>query len=499
MVQQVAPGFEQCRPAGHMSREDGRDMDGKVVERLKDIVGPEHVTDAKADLEAYKYVPGMGSDYLHGNPQVAVMPQTTEQVAAIVKLANELDLPVTPRGGGTGVWGNNIARYGGVMLDMSLMDKILQIDEDNMVLLAEGGASVYRIMYELDRRGLAFPASPLYTSGVQIGSGVSTNMNGCHISRFGRLGDNLTGLEVVLPTGEVVTFGSGAYKNGYGYWTRYVGGPDLMGIFVNAGGSMGVVTKVAVRVKPKPAATKILAYGWRREQAPALARAMYWMQRGYVYDILLLNSWNFFMAGKFGKLALPEHIHFVALVSVDGDDEEDLAHHLKKVVRQCIEHGGEDLGELGTHAMGAPGYKVWVSVSPWMQRIQGTYFYSPIMKFPEVYGTWEQSCRDWGFWNAEHIPAWFSFHDRNTMDPYPLLGITYPEDDEERERIWKFLEDFNTRITKLGCTQYLVGDTLPAVVVEDLGPLYEFMKRVKRMMDPKNIMNPAQIYGGRQG
>jgi glycolate oxidase len=473
-------------------------MDEIVIQRLKEIVGQKHVTTNIADLESYKYVVGVSSDYLHGNPEVVVMPQTTEQVSAIVKLANETNTPITPRGGGTGCWANNIARYGGIMLDMSLMDKILQIDEDNMVVVAEGGCSVYRIMYELDLLGLAFPASPLYTSAVQIGSGVSTNMNGCHISRFGRLGDNLTGLEVVLPTGEVITLGSGAYKNGYGYWTRYVGGPDLMGLFINAGGTMGVVTKVAVRVKPKPASVKILAYGWRRDQAESLSKALYWMQRDYVYDILLLNFWNFFIAGKFGKVKLPEHIHFVALVSVDGDDEEDLAHHLKKVVRQCTEHGGEDLGDLGIHAMGAPTYKIWVSVSPWMQRIQGTYFYNPLLKFPEVYSTWEQSCRDWKFWDEKHIPAWFSFHDRNTMNPYPLLGISNPEDKEELERIWQFLQDFNTRITKLGCTQYLMGDSLPPIVFENLGPLYDFMKRTKQFMDPKNIMNPTKTFGGRK-
>jgi FAD/FMN-containing dehydrogenase len=84
------------------------------------------------------------------------------------------------------------------------------------------------------------------------------------------------------------------------------------------------------------------------------------------------------------------------------------------------------------------------------------------------------------------------------MDPYPLLGISYPEDKEEMERIWQFLQDFNTRITKLGCTQYLIGDTLPPIVAENLGSLYSLMMRVKRFMDPKNIMNPTKIFGGRE-
>ena len=115
------------------------------------------------------------------------------------------------------------------------------------------------------------------------------------------------------------------------------------------------------------------------------------------------------MAGKLGKVALPEHVHFVAIVSVDGDDDEDLARHLKKIVKQCEEFGGEDLGlAWAITRCGRPDYRVFVSVSPWMQRIQGTYFYNPIHKFPEVYGTWEQTCRDWGFWNDKFVVPGFS-------------------------------------------------------------------------------------------
>ena len=82
------------------------------------------------------------------------------------------------------------------------------------------------------------------------------------------------------------------------------------------------------------------------------------------------------------------------------------------------------------------------------------------------------------------------------MDPYPLLGLSYPEDKEVITRIWGFLGDFNTRITKLGCTQYLLSDAHPPIVTENLGPLHDFMKRVKKFMDPNNIMNPQRIYGG---
>ena len=467
-----------------------------LLQRLKAIVGDANVSVALTDRKLYAYPVGASGDFIDGPPDYVVLPSSTQQVSDVVRLANENRVPVIPRGAGTNQAGSNVAPFGGIMLDMSLMDKILEINEDDMVVVAEGGCSVYNIMFQLDQRGLAFPVAPLYTSAPQIGAGVACNITGCYMSRFGRLGDNLTGLEVVLPTGEIVTLGSGAYQPGYGFFHRYVGGPDLLGLFINAGGTTGVITKVAVRVKPKPAFQATLAYGWKRDEVQRLTDGMVELHKEFVYDLLLLNEWNFFMGGKMGKVKLPPGTHFVALLSVDARDEGELKRNMDETRALCERHGGNDLGDIGKHAMGGPEYRIWASVSPWMQRIHYPFYYSPVRKFPEIYDVFEQSCRKHDIWNEKYIPSWFSFHCRNAMNPYPTLGITNPMDKAEVGKIKAWWDDFNGQLAVLGCPQYLMGDAFPIAAFERLGPAYDLMKKIKGLLDPNDIMNPSRTYGG---
>ena len=473
-------------------------MNEKLGEHLASIVGEKHVSTSPTDRKFYAYATGASGDFINGVPDYVVLPSSSAEIAAIMRLANETKTPVVPRGGGTNDAGSNVAPFGGIILDMSLMDKILEINEDDMVVVAEGGCSVYKIMYELDKRGLAFPISPLYTSGPQIGAGVACNITGCYMTRFGRLGDNLTGLEVVLPTGEIVTFGSGAYPGEYGFYHRYVGGPDLLGLFVNAGGSTGVITKVAVRVKVKPAYQKVLSYGWSREGVQELTDCLIQLHKNYIYDILLLNHWNFYMGGKLGKVKLPPETHFIALLTVDAKYPDLLEREEEETRELCTRYGGVDLGDIGQHAMEGPDYRIWVSVSPWMQRIHYPFYYSPVRKFPEIYEIFEQSCKKYGLWNERYIPSWFSFHCRHAMNPYPTLGITYPMDEAETRNLKMWWDDLNTQLADKGCSQYLMGDAFPLITFEKLGPLYDLMKKVKRVLDPNDIMNPSMTYGREQ-
>lgn len=474
-----------------------QDLDPKIIRALEEIVGAENVTTSPAIRKFYSYGLGPGGDLLEGKADVIVLPRSTEEVSRIVTIANENDIPIVPRGAGTSQWGTNMALFGGISLDLCLMDKIIEIDEDNMVAVADGGCSTYKVMLELDKRGLAFPVSPLYTTGPRIGAAVACNITGCHMTRFGRMGDNLTGLEVVLPTGQIVTLGSGAYPD-TPFYHRYVGGPDLIGLFVNAGGTTGVITKVAFRVKPKPVYQEILGYGWSREDAQPLVKAMYGLQKQFVYDFFLLNEWNFYYAAKQEKrLTLPPEAHFIGLISIDGDTPEHLDWRVRTFKKICDDNAGIDLGDLGRVAMGPPHYRMWHSVSPWLQHMQATYFYNPLNKFPQVYDIYEGLTRQYGFWNEEYLPTWYSFHCRNTMNPYPLLAISNPKIPQQLAAIRQWWHELNTEFTKIGCCQYLMGDSLPQIVFEHLGPLYDFMKNIKKSLDPKNIMNPLQTYGGR--
>jgi len=469
-------------------------MGSNLVSRLKAIVGSEHLTDSYVDRRAYAYVNGFGGDFSYILPDVVVLPESTEEVSKIILLANETKTPVVPRGAATNMLGVNVANRGGIMMDMSLMNKTIDIDEGNMIVTADAGCSVYRIMHDLDKIGLEFPVAPLFTSAVQIGASAACNISGLHMTRFGRIGDNITGLEVVLPTGEIVTLGSGAYKSGLGFYHRYTGGPDLIGLFVNACGATGVITKVAVKVRPKPNFLGYLAYGWRRDQARDLTAALDKVQRNPVYDCYLTNHW--FYTKRAEVLGLPPDAHFLACFTIDGHNEEALAFERDRVTRISEEHYGVAISGLAEFLVAPPHYRIWTAVTPWIKREQTFYFFGPVRKFADIYDLFEEVTTKYGFWNYEHRPMWFSFHGRNTINPFPMIMMNNPSDQEELDRIRRWWDEFNTRVVEMGCTQYNLGDAFPKENYEALGPLWDLTRKIKRFLDPNDIMNPSETYSG---
>ncbi len=472
-------------------------IDEKLKSELETILGKGHVSLSKMDLEAYAFVQGTGADIIgHKLADVVVLPANALEVSEVVKLANRYKLPVVPQGARTNSCGMNVAHKGGIVMDMSRLNQEMSIDEDNMVVVADAGCSVYWVMRELDKKGLRFPFMPLYTPGPQIGSAVACNVTGNYMTRYGSMGDNIVGLEVVMPTGEIITFGPGAMDTGWGHYQRYVGGPDLIGLFVNASGAMGIVTKVAVRIKPKVEHEKILCYGWKREHAKELTEAMYGMQRRFVYDFFLINKWNYHSAEVQGKIALPDDVHFIAMVSVDGASEIELNLEVERIVKIAEDNKAIDLADLGILTMGAPHYRIWLSVSKWMQRIEATYFWCPVKKFPEIYDIWEDVTRKYNFWDGEHCPAWFSFHGRNTCNPYPMLAKANPTDPHELEQMKLWWDELNIKLCAAGCVQYNLGDAFPDQNYEVLGEQWNLTRKIKKFLDPNMIMNPSRTYGG---
>jgi len=411
-----------------------------------------------------------------------------------MQLASRTRTPVVPRAAGSSHHGAQVPQQGGIVIDLARMNKILEIDERKMVVVAQGGASVYNIMRQLDERDLRFPQQPQYTSGVTIGAAVSCNISGVRVTRWGRFGEHLVGLEVVLPDGEILMLGSNAYRSKYGHYHRYMGGPDIMGLFVNSGGAMGVFTEVAVRVDHRMEVTDEISYGWPRDKIEEMVEAIYWMQRYDVCDVTTLNRWNYYSALQRGRVNIPENIEFINNISVDGHSKEeyDIAEHRFRQI--CEKHGGTDLGELGRFTKGGPRYHAWRGIAVWTGREFGPMFYHPTHALPEIYEIWERTCHKYGLWSPRYIPGWFSNTEQNVLYTYPLLGNTYPEDPVEVENLRQWYNEFHIEITKLGCVEYLIGDIFPKLVVDNLGPAAQFIKRLKRMMDPDNIMNPMSIW-----
>jgi glycolate oxidase len=222
-------------------------IDKKVVSQLEKIVGKGAVLTAKEDLNAYSYD---GTTTWAHMPDVVVLPTTTEQVSRILKLANEKIIPVTPRGAGTNVSGGSIPIKGGIVLCTTRMKKILDINKTNLTATVEPGVVLQDFNVALAKQGLFYPPDPQSFMGCTMGGTVAENAGGPYCVKYGVTKQYVLGLEVVLANGYVMKLGGVTVKNRTGY--------ELIMLFTGSEGTLGVITKITLRLLPMPPASKTM-------------------------------------------------------------------------------------------------------------------------------------------------------------------------------------------------------------------------------------------------
>ena len=210
-----------------------------VIKRLKKIVGADSVLEREEDLMLYEYDGG----FSRGAPRAVVFPQTTEQVSQIMRLAGESGVPIVPRGAGTGLSGGSIARTAGIVLAFSRMNRILEVDLANQRAVVQPGVVNLDLSNAVARDGFYFAPDPSSQKACTIGGNVAENSGGPHTLAYGVTVNHVTGLEVVLPSGEVVEYGGKAAES-CGY--------DLTGFFVGSEGTLGIATQITVKLTRLP-------------------------------------------------------------------------------------------------------------------------------------------------------------------------------------------------------------------------------------------------------
>ena len=210
-----------------------------LASKLRKIVGRDAVLSAREDLMLYEYDAGVQ----RALPQAVAFPQTTEQVARIVKLAAKEGVPIVPRGAGTGLSGGAIARKGGIILGFARMNKILDVDVRDQRAVVQPGVINYELSQAVARHGLYFAPDPSSQKACTIGGNVAENSGGPHTLAQGVTVNHVTGVEVVLPDGRVVNFGGHAAET-LGY--------DLTGFFVGSEGTLGIATAITVKLTRLP-------------------------------------------------------------------------------------------------------------------------------------------------------------------------------------------------------------------------------------------------------
>ncbi len=212
----------------------------RLIKELEHIVGSENLTTKPEELYCYSF----DGTIQHHIPEVVVRPKDTSQVSEIVKLANREKIPITPRGSGTGLSGATIPTFGGIVMDTTRMNQILDIDIENMIAIVEAGVICDGLNAELAKYGYCFPPDPGSSSICTIGGMVGTNAGGNKALKYGVTKDHVLWLEVVLPSGEIIKTGSHVLKSSSAL--------DITRLMIGSEGVLGIVTKVGIKLTPLP-------------------------------------------------------------------------------------------------------------------------------------------------------------------------------------------------------------------------------------------------------
>ena len=302
-----------------------------VIDELKAILGDKKVLTDQGLMEPYSHDEVPDSRYAH-LPEVVVFPETTAEVAAVVKLANEKMIPVVPRGAGTGLACGAVPQMGGIVLSIEKMNHILEINEASMYAVIEPGVRTEEFQKAVQEKNLFYAGDPCSGDSCFIGGNVATNAGGNKAVKYGTTRHQVYSVEVVLPAGEVTTFGGRLEKNTTGY--------NLEQLIIGSEGTLGIITKVTLKLKPLPKQMiDLLAVFPDVESAIGIVGKL--LKAGITptcvefMDTITIQSVERFLNEKLPESDRGNYI----IIQVEADSEDELDDKSVAVDELCSENG----------------------------------------------------------------------------------------------------------------------------------------------------------------
>lgn len=303
----------------------------EIVKELESILGSKNVIIDKEKMENYSH-DETPEEYAH-MPDVVITPTTAQQIAEVMKLANKHLIPVTPRGAGSGLSGGAIPTFGGILLSVEKMNKVLEIDYDNMMIVVEPGLVTNEINGLVEDKGLFFAGYPMSLLTCYIGGNIAENAGGGKAIKYGVTGQYVMGLEVVTPTGEIVELGGKNVKDVTGY--------DIKKLMIGSEGTLGVITKAIIKLSPKPKfATDLLVLFEDVESAIKIVPTI--ISEGGIVptSIEFMDKLSVHTTCDY----LNEHLPYqkagsMLLIEVDGTNESVVELDAETIGELCLENG----------------------------------------------------------------------------------------------------------------------------------------------------------------
>lgn len=461
-----------------------------IATKLIELIGKENVIFDELDIQYYSYDASWLAKIQKFNVDVVVLPKSTEVVSKIMKFAYENKIPVTPRGAGTGETCGCVPSQGGIVLDMSAWDEIVEIDAPNMQVIVRPGVIHANLNEKLAELGLTFPPDPGSTRMCTVGGMVANNSSGLRAVKYGTTENYVLGLEVVLPNGEVITTGgqrSKAIKN--------VSGLNITKLFVGSEGTLGVITKIRLRCWPKPKARGIvMAVFPKLDDAPLTVLDTY--QAGIlpsgieILDDSAIKAVNMYKP----EINLP-NADAILLFEVDGN-KPSVDYEGMEIKRICEKRASQVEWATDPKRMADlwEGRSVTATAAA-MVRPDGSRIFAgedisvPLNKVTDVL----RGIRALGEKYGIKLVCYGHIGDGN-VHTAPVIDTDNPA---EVEAVNKLVDDIHKLAIKLGGSttgEHGVGLVRAQYAVAEHGKAVKVMGDIKRTLDPHNIMNPGKLF-----
>ena len=465
---------------------------------LADIVGYDHVLTSEADKLAYSsdvfWIPNLWIDRKKNplKPDYIVQPGSVEEIQKVLALANRESIPVTPWGGGSGSQGGILPVYGGIMLDLKRLNKIIEIDEVSHTVTVETGINCTLLELALNEKGLTFPHYPASSNCASIGGFIAHRGSGTLSTKYGKIEDFVLSLEALLPSGKIIKTLP---------VPKHASGPGLQELFIGCEGTFAIVTKVTLQIYDMPQERRFAAYLFNSlEDGLEAGRRM--MCQGIGMNAIRLydpGSTKTKVGEVLGVKIDNENASYM-VVGYDGFSEMiDVQEKLTNSIIDDLK--GEHLGREG-------GDRWWES---------RYHFYYPPYEFrlPWMYGTMDTVCKfkdigklyrakkealendfkDKGIRYIAHFSHWYKW---GVMVYDRFIIESPPEDPHEAIRLHNDIWNKSVRISLANGgvinEHHGVGLKLGRFVTEEYGvDGFEFLKKIKNVCDPNGILNPGKM------
>ncbi|MCR5358725.1 MAG: FAD-binding protein [Thermoguttaceae bacterium] len=462
----------------------------EIVDRLREICGASYVIYNDAErLEPYSRDEIPGTHYRR-MPEVVVRPDSTDRVAAVMRLANSERIPVTPRGAGSGLSGGAVPVCGGIVMAMDRFNKIVELDAANMTITVEPGVIANDINEFLKPHGLFYAGYPMSVEMCQIGGNVAENAGGGKAVKYGVTSRYVLGLETVLPDGRVLSLGGKLLKDVTGY--------NLIPLMTGSEGTLGVFTKIILKVIPRPRFQHdLLALFSTRDQAVAAVPAMITGTGITPVSIEFMDGEAFRQGCRWLNDPLPlGSAGAILLVSVDGNDPEALADQCEALGVYLRREGAEEIYAADTKAESERIWKIRRSIpeafSQLYPRQSGEDIVVPCASIPDVVAKCGELARKYGV----AIPCYGHAGDGNVHSR--VCAPTDWSDEKWDETLPVLLRELYAEVARLGgriSGEHGIGCKRKPYMETVVSREYlDTLRAIKNALDPNGIMNPGKIF-----